>query len=115
MFDGVCNLCNYAVQFVIKHDKNKKFTFSSLQSNFGQKVLQENNLSTEHFSSFLYLEDGKLHTKSSASLRVAKGLSGPIKLVFVLIIIPKPVRDFFYSIIAKNRYKWFGKKVVAYL
>lgn len=110
LFDGVCNLCNHSVQFVIERDKQKKFKFSSLQSPFGQKILKENKLNTNDFSSFLYLENGNIHTKSSASLRVAKELSGIIKVFYIFIIIPKPIRDFFYSIIAKNRYKWFGKE-----
>lgn len=110
LFDGVCNLCNSSVQFVIRHDKKQIFTFSSLQSEFGQKTLNKNGLDPNNFSSFLYLENNTLHTKSSASLRVSKELSGIIKLLYIFIVIPKPIRDWIYSIVAKNRYKWFGKQ-----
>ena len=110
LFDGVCNLCNGGVQFVLKKDKNNIFNFSSLQSEFGQKKLLELNFDSTNFDSFLYLKDDKVYTKSSAALQVCKELSGPIKLLSIFLIVPKFIRDLIYSLIAKNRYKWFGKQ-----
>jgi len=110
LFDGVCNLCNASVQYVIKHDKKKLFRFASLQSSFGESVLKQYDLPVNTFNSFILLSDNKIYTRSTAALLVAKKLSGLIKLLYGFIIIPKFIRDFVYDIIAKNRYKWFGKK-----
>ena len=110
LFDGVCNLCNASVQYVIKHDKKKLFRFASLQSSFGESVLKQYDLPVNTFNSFILLSDNKIYTRSTAALLVAKKLSGLIKLFYGFIIIPKFIRDFVYDIIAKNRYKWFGKK-----
>lgn len=114
LFDGVCNLCNASVQYVIKHDKKKLFRFASLQSSFGEKILKENNLPNTTFNSFI-LYDNKIYTRSTAALLVAKKLSGLIKLSYGFIIFPKFIRDAVYNIIAKNRYKWFGKKEACWL
>ncbi|MGI8950129.1 MAG: thiol-disulfide oxidoreductase DCC family protein [Chitinophagaceae bacterium] len=110
LFDGVCNLCNNSVQFIIKHDPEKKFRFASLQSEFGQKVLQQFNLNANDFNSFVLLEDGKIYTKSTGALKVAKQLKGAWALLSGFTIIPRFIRDGVYNLIAKNRYKWFGKK-----
>ena len=110
LFDGVCNLCNASVQYVIKHDKKKLFRFASLQSSFGESVLKQYVLPVNTFNSFILLSDNKIYTRSTAALLVAKKLSGLIKLFYGFIIIPKFIRDFVYDVIAKNRYKWFGKK-----
>jgi predicted DCC family thiol-disulfide oxidoreductase YuxK len=110
LFDGVCNLCNASVQYVIKHDKKRLFRFASLQSSFGEKVLKENNLRNDAFNSFILLDNNKIYTRSTAALLVAKKLNGLIKLLYGFIIVPKFIRDFVYDVIAKNRYRWFGKK-----
>lgn len=110
LFDGVCNLCNGAVQFIIKRDKKEAFQFTSLQSDTGQAILQHYQLPTQNFDSFLFLENGKLYSQSTAALKITPKLNGLWKLVYVGIIIPKPFRDFIYAWIAKNRYRWFGKK-----
>ncbi len=110
LFDGICNLCNASVQYVIKHDKKKLFRFASLQSSFGESVLKQYNLPVNTFNSFILLIDNKIYTRSTAALLVAKKLSGLIKLLYAFIIIPRFIRDAVYDIIAKNRYKWFGKK-----
>lgn len=110
LFDGVCNLCNGFVQFIIRHDKKKKFKFASLQSTFSQQYLQETNQSTTQFTSFIYLRNGKELKQSRAALYVLKDLQSFISLLFILIIIPPFIRNYVYNIIAKNRYKWFGKK-----
>lgn len=110
LFDGVCNLCNGFVQFIIRHDKKKKFKFASLQSTFSQQYLQETNQSTTQFTSFIYLRNGKELKQSTAALYVLKDLQSFISLLFILIIIPPFIRNYVYNIIAKNRYKWFGKR-----
>ena len=109
LFDGVCNLCNKSVQTVLRKDKTGIFKFASLQSDVGQKLLKEYNLPTENFGSFVLIQNGKIYLKSTAALIVAKQLSGPIKLLYGFMIVPAFIRNFFYNIIAKNRYKWFGK------
>ena len=109
LFDGVCNLCNKSVQTVLKNDKACIFKFASLQSDAGQKLLKTYNLPTENFGSFILLQNGKVYKKSTAALLVARHLSGAIKLVYGFIIVPAFIRNFVYDIIAKNRYKWFGK------
>ncbi|MEZ4916287.1 MAG: thiol-disulfide oxidoreductase DCC family protein [Chitinophagales bacterium] len=110
LFDGVCNLCNSSVQFIIKHDHKQVFKFSSLQSVFGQKILQQNNLNPTDFNSFIVLINGKLYQKSTGALKVAKQLNFPINLAYIFIIVPSFIRDGVYNFVAKNRYKWFGKR-----
>lgn len=109
LFDGVCNLCNGAVQFVIKRNKAENIVFASLQSTVGKELLLENNLPADFLNSFVFLDDKKLYTKSSAALRVSKYLSGAWPVLQVFLLIPKFIRDSVYTIIAKNRYRWFGK------
>jgi len=110
LFDGICNLCNASVQYVIRHDSKQIFRFASLQSRFGQEILSNNNLPVNDFNSFVLFDDSKIFTRSTAALKVARKLNGFIKLLYAFIIIPKFIRDAIYNIIAKNRYKWFGKK-----
>ena len=110
LFDGVCNLCNGAVQVAIERDPTAIFRFASLQSDFGQSILAQNVVDTEGGGTIILLENGKVYDRSTAALRVARQLSGWIKYLYVFIIVPKFVRDFVYRIIAKNRYRWFGKQ-----
>ncbi|MBT9484437.1 thiol-disulfide oxidoreductase DCC family protein [Sediminibacterium sp.] len=110
LFDGVCNLCNSSVQFVIKHDPKKQFRFASLQGEYGQQVLKQFNLPTNTLSSFILLKDHQIYTHSTGALKVAKQLSGAWPLLYVFIIIPPFIRNAVYQFIANNRYKWFGKK-----
>ncbi|MEM5017169.1 thiol-disulfide oxidoreductase DCC family protein [Metabacillus indicus] len=110
LFDGVCNFCDGTVQFVLKHDKKEVFSFASLQSEAGQSLLRKHGLPLEDYDSFVYLDEGKVHTKSTAALRVLKELGGIYRALYLLIAVPKPIRDAVYMMIAKNRYKWFGKK-----
>lgn len=115
MFDGICNLCNQSVQFVIEHDKKNQFQFASLQSDFGQNFLKENNLDATQFDSVVFIEDDKFYTKSSAALKISKYLDGITSLLTIFMIVPKPLRDVVYSFIAKNRYRWFGKQESCWL
>ncbi len=109
LFDGVCNLCNGFVRFVIKHDKKNVFKFVSLQSDFTQQLLQKNNLNTAELKSIILFQNEKLFTRSTAALKIFKELNSGWKLIYAFIIIPKFIRDAVYNIIAKNRYRWFGK------
>ena len=112
LYDGVCNLCNHSVRFVIKRDVKHIFKLASLQSEFGKKILAENRLDEKSFSSFILVENGKLYFKSTATLKVVKKLNGPVKLLYIFIIVPPFIRNFIYDIVARNRYKWFGKSDV---
>lgn len=112
LFDGVCNLCNSSVNFVIKRDKQSVFKFATLQSEIAQKVLANNNLSPTDFSSFVFIENGKVYVRSTAALKVCSYLKGLWPLMYGFIIVPKPIRDGIYNWISKNRYRWFGKKEV---
>lgn len=110
LFDGICNLCNSTVQKVIENDADNQFRFASLQSEFGQKFLQENHLSTEEFNSIILIDGDKFYTQSDAALRIGKELKGIYKLSGLLFIFPKFIRDSVYNFISRNRYKWFGKQ-----
>ena len=109
-FDGICNLCNGAVQFTIERDKKNIFQFASLQSDYAQLKLTPFNIAPENLESFILLENGKVYLRSTAALRVAKKLNGLWPLLYSFIIIPRFIRDAVYNYIAKNRYKWFGKQ-----
>lgn len=109
-FDGVCNLCNAAVQFVIEHDKKNIFKFTALQGKYAEDVLPQFRVNLAEVDSILLADNNKLYTKSSAALRVAKNLNGLLPLLYMLMIVPKFIRDWFYDIIAKNRYKWWGRQ-----
>lgn len=110
LFDGVCNLCSSSVQFMINHDKKNQFLFGSLQGNTGQAYLTKYNLQADQFNSFMLIENEILYTRSTAALRMLKHLGGGWQLLYAFIIVPAFVRDGIYNRIAKNRYKWFGKK-----
>jgi predicted DCC family thiol-disulfide oxidoreductase YuxK len=110
LFDGVCNLCNGAVQFIIKRDKKQQFRFASLQGKAGNEFLKKFDLPANIYDSFILLEGDKVYKRSTAALRIAKNLSGGWKLLYGLMIVPRFIRDVVYNIIAKNRYKWFGKR-----
>jgi len=110
LFDGVCNLCNRSVQIVIKHDPQGRFLFASLQSEEGQKLLQQYQLPATNLNSFVLVQNGKSYTKSTGALTVAKQLTGWWQLLYAFIIVPKFIRDWVYTLISNNRYKWFGKK-----
>jgi predicted DCC family thiol-disulfide oxidoreductase YuxK len=110
LFDGYCNLCSSAVQFLLKRDKEKVFKYASLQSDFGIKSLAANGLSTTEIDTIVLLENGIAYTHSTAALKIAKYLSGIWPLFYAAIIIPTFLRDAIYKYISKNRYRWFGKK-----
>lgn len=110
LFDGVCNLCTGSVQFIIKHDPQQYFRFASLQSELGQQFLRQNGLSADTFDSFIMWENGKYYTESTAALRVARKLNGLWPGLYAFILLPAFIRNGVYRLIARNRYRWFGKK-----
>ena len=114
-FDGVCNLCTRAVQFLLKHDKKNVFRFASLQGESGQGMLAANNFPQDHFKTFILEEDGRIFTRSEAALRITRRLGGGWPLLYGLMIVPSFIRDTIYDLIADHRYKWFGKKKECWL
>ena len=110
LFDGVCNLCNSSVNFIIKHDKKKHFLFASLQSDAAKEILLHHSLNKIIFDSIILIEDTIIYEKSTAVLKITKKLNNGFQLLYIFILIPKILRDKIYDYIAKNRYKWYGKK-----
>ncbi len=110
LFDGVCNFCNNSINFVIKHDKKNYFKFAPLQSERGGELLDKYKISRAETDSVVVVENEKAYTHSTAALRIAKGLGGIWSLAYIFIVVPKFIRDAAYNLIARNRYKWFGKK-----
>lgn len=108
LFDGICNFCNGAVMFTIKRDKKKRIRFAALQSEAGQKILQLYHLPVTAMESFVFIENGKVYSRSSAALKVCRYLSGLWPLCYGFMIIPGFIRDGVYNWVANNRYKWFG-------
>ena len=115
LFDGVCNLCNGSVQFILKRDPQGLFRFASLQSEAGRSLMAEHGLDPEALSSMVVLDDGRAWQESSAALRIARHLPGGWKLLRVFAVIPRPLRNAVYRLIARNRYRWFGKQDVCWL
>jgi predicted DCC family thiol-disulfide oxidoreductase YuxK len=109
LFDGVCNLCNSSVQFILKRDPNGYYKFASLQGECGQRLLKKHGLNT-NLNSFVLIEDEKVYVKSSAALRVCSKLIGAWKMLSIFQILPPFFRDLIYDVVATNRYKWFGKR-----
>jgi predicted DCC family thiol-disulfide oxidoreductase YuxK len=110
LFDGVCNLCSGTVQFVIERDSSAKVSFASLQSDFATEVKHTHSIPTGYLDSIILLEGDRISYKSTAALRLTKYLDGLWPLLRILLIIPNPVRNLIYDVVARNRYKWFGKK-----
>src|ERR1051325_2634533 len=111
LFDGVCNLCNASVRFIIKRDMNKRFKFASLQSSsYSASLFRRLNFDSSGIDSIVLYENGSLFFRSTAVLKIAKYLSGLWKLLYAFIIIPPFIRDAVYDFVARNRYKWFGKR-----
>ncbi len=110
LFDGVCNLCNNSVIFIIKRDAKSKLKFASLQSEYGVEQMKKFNLHPSALNSVLLVKDNRLFQKSSAALEIASMLNGIWPILYVFKIVPRFLRDFIYDWIAHNRYRWFGKK-----
>ena len=120
LFDGVCNFCDASVNFIIEHDPEGHFKFAPLQSEVGAKLAAEHGLASETadrpaddlvpIDSVILIEDGKAYTHSTAALRILRQIGGAWSLLYGFIVVPKPVRDFFYGLFAKYRYRMFGRK-----
>ena len=111
LFDGVCNLCNHSVQFIIKRDKQNLFLFTPLQGETAKPILEYYNIDTREIDSIiLYQPNNGVTFKSTAALKIASKLGFPINVMVGFLIIPTFIRNWVYDIIAKYRYKWFGKK-----
>jgi len=110
LFDGVCNLCNSAVTFIIKKDKKNMFKFAALQSEMGLQLISKFNIDTKKVDSIILVDDERYYEKSAAALHISKELSGGYPLLYSFMVFPKFIRNWVYDYIAKNRYKWFGKK-----
>jgi predicted DCC family thiol-disulfide oxidoreductase YuxK len=109
LFDGVCNLCNGAVQFIILHDPKGQFQFASLQSSIGQDLLKQYQLPTNSISTIVLIEQGRSYIQSTAALRIARRLRGAWPLLYAAILVPPAWRNVLYRWVARNRYRWFGK------
>nr|WP_321235374.1 DCC1-like thiol-disulfide oxidoreductase family protein [uncultured Psychroserpens sp.] len=111
LFDGVCNLCNTSVLYVIKHDSSNRFMFAPLQSNVGKQIIENFNIDASQTDSILlYSEEKGVSIKSTAALHIAKQLGFPRSLILIFFIVPTFIRNWVYDYVAKNRYKWYGKK-----
>tara|TARA_R110001632_G_scaffold204892_1_gene328451 strand:- start:2378 stop:2779 length:402 start_codon:yes stop_codon:yes gene_type:complete len=110
LFDGVCNLCNSSVLFVIKRDNKDQFRFAALQSEIGQALAKKHQIDMTQVDSIMMIKNDKVFVKSSAALHITRYLSGAYPLLFLFMIIPTFMRNWVYDYVAKNRYKWFGKK-----
>ncbi|CAM3378341.1 thiol-disulfide oxidoreductase DCC family protein [Zobellia roscoffensis] len=111
LFDGVCNLCNGAIQFIIKRDTNDIFRYTPLQSELGQKLISERNIDADTIDSIILINPGvAFYIKSDAALEIGKNLKGYKVISSILLWIPGSLRDIVYDFIARNRYKWYGKK-----
>src|SRR4051812_49173652 len=110
LFDGVCNLCNSSVNWVIDHDKNNLFHFASLQSEVGKKKLEEIGHDESYMDSILLDDEGQTFAEADAVLRILKHLGGVYSFAGIFWLVPRFIRNFVYKLVAKNRYKWFGKQ-----
>ena len=110
LFDGVCNLCNGFVQFVIARDRNAYFKFASLQSEEAKEYLKNSSYNLNELNSVILWENGNIYSRSTAALKILKRLTGGWPLIYSTIIIPPFIRNGVYDFIAGNRYKWFGKQ-----
>ena len=111
LFDGVCNFCNATVNWIIRHDREKRFKFAPLQSEFGQQQRAKFGISDD-IDSIVLIDDGRVYTHSTAALGIARALGGIWSLGYAGIVLPRSVRDWFYKLFAANRYRMFGKKDV---
>ena len=110
LFDGVCNLCNNAVDFIIKKDHKERFKVGALQDKVTKNILDDYQINKDYLDSLVFIHKESVYYKSRAALEIAKNLNGLWPLMFIFIIIPSIIRDPVYDWIARNRYKWFGKK-----
>jgi len=110
LFDGVCNLCNGTVQFIIARDPGARFRFAALESDAARRMLTECGVQGPLPDSVALVEGGKVYTRSSAAVRIARRLRFPWWGLYALVVVPRPLRDALYDYVARHRYRWFGKR-----
>jgi predicted DCC family thiol-disulfide oxidoreductase YuxK len=110
LFDGVCNLCNGFVQFIIRNDERGRFQFGALQSTEAQRLLIGTELRPQELDTVIYLRKGKVLTRSTAALHILKDMGGAWPLMAVFLVVPRFIRDAVYRFVANNRYRWFGRR-----
>ena len=109
-FDGVCNLCNKSIDFILKRDSSKNFRFASLQSEAAKSLLKNKSIDLQSIRTIILLKDGKTFYRSDAILEIVRQLSAPWPLLYVFKIVPRFIRDGMYNLVSKHRYNWFGKQ-----
>jgi predicted DCC family thiol-disulfide oxidoreductase YuxK len=110
LFDGVCNLCSRTVQFVIRHDPAGRFRFAALQSPAGQRLLVEHGLPADALDTFVLIEGARCFTRSDAAIELARRLDGAWRWLRLAAVVPRPIRDWAYGVLVRNRYRWFGRR-----
>lgn len=110
LFDGVCNLCNGSVLFILNRDPSGIFRFAPLQSETGKNLLSKFDLPNDKLDSIILVENNEYYLRSTAALKILQRLGALWKIVYVFMLVPRPVRDYIYDIVARNRYKWYGKR-----
>ena len=110
LFDGSCNLCNFWVNFLLAADSKHRLKFAAQQSTCGKQLLLQHGYDSDVFESVILIDKAPLYTKSAAILKVLRLIGGIWRLLSVVVIIPRPIRDFLYDFIARRRYRWFGKR-----
>ena len=110
LFDGICNFCNYWVDFIIKRDKDKTLKFATLQSDAGKKIANQFSIVNKNIDSIIFIKGGNYFARSDAVLEIAKELKSFWKILYLLKVIPRHLRNFIYDLIAKYRYAIFGKR-----
>ena len=109
IFDGVCNLCAKSVRFVLRHEKKPILHFTPMQSATGARLMREHGVNPEDADTFIVIADGRAFVKSDAAIQLSKFLCNGWRLLGVIKFVPRPIRDWFYNVIARNRYQWFGR------
>lgn len=112
IFDGICNFCNSSVNFIIARDPEGKFSFAPMQGEAAKMLMKQHGIDNPDLDTFLLIKNGKLYQRTDAALEIAKDLTGYWKYCRVFLILPAPLRDIFYRLLAKNRYRIFGKREV---
>jgi predicted DCC family thiol-disulfide oxidoreductase YuxK len=110
LFDGVCNLCNSSVQLLLRIDKENRLTFGSFQSDTAQSLLKQHGINKELINSIVFIRQDKIYMESTAILQICHTIGGWWKIIYLLMLIPPFIRNGIYHIIARNRYRWFGKR-----
>jgi len=115
LFDGVCVFCAGAVQFLLEHGVDARVRFASLQSAYGRARLREHGLDPDALDTLVLVDEGRAYTRSTAALRIARFLRAPWPLLAALLVVPRALRDALYAVVARNRYRWFGKREACFV